>query len=500
MRPTLQEAFEIIDEEKKLIINKEWFELYNKKINEYDVQGWYFALSKRYWAYVTLVKYIRQNHLADFRVPPVSSQSKTPVNPVIFLNSLGEPKPEYKYYIIQRICYTYIQYGIIEEAEYDSLLTQLYKDSFDMSATQYTHTSAFESDPPPESEYYTLRTFYIINKKLTDMALTILSLSRSGVEPTSKKHHKKISKFSFISNECHSKKSKEFALDIMKLVTEKTFCDYMRELSYYNERIRFISICIDIITGGILDVNHEIKEVTYGADEPCLYITDEFQHTLYELPFSKKYVLKTLHLPDVINSLSLHCKEEDLKVIKEKIEGGINKSLKVNSSHIKEDILGRKIYDKPYHTADKDSLLTAGWMKDFDSKNKERLASAWCDVILAWPNDVIIKHFSAWLKETKALYAPREFKETTMDEQKNNINESLKKIKKQKILQYLDIKILSAVLGDNLEFKDALNKDGGGEYHNIATVQASLNRNTTLNEIFNVDGDPSKLREFWFQS
>jgi len=511
MKPiTIHDAFEIIINSKKIKINRQWLEQYErtKKYNELE---WYYALSKRLHVYNILVDYTKQNYNINSKSPLISSPTKKPINPDDFLDYLGRPEPDYTTFITDKICSIYIKYGVIQEYDVDKLTISLLKETFIIKAVDFTNMSEFRSDPPPKSPYYLQQDFSFANKKIASMIYAILSLPQN--------HHEYLStlkKTRLIENEDDSKKGESFALELCKYISSigsncplkdvrlaiRKRSEHLRELSASNNRIHFISVCADIITGGILNVEHEIREFRYENNEPVDYITDKFEHVLYKLPIVTPYILRTLFTQNVIDSINIYSTEEEREKIIKDISSGTNET-KTTPQQPKIDIFGRIVPPsiKLTENGDQNKKSTDWWDKDFDSQNEMKLASAWCNVSLIWPESVIIDAFSSWLKEIKKQYNPRAFGEQKIDDANRRTKKLITAMNNKKLLQYLDIKILSAATGNNLSFADdILSTDGTDEFKDIATKNSSPDRNKLLKKIFSFDDESDALRDLWLLS
>jgi len=503
MKLVLHKAFDFItntNTKEKFIIDKNWFELYENTIAGYNDLDWYYAICKRRRVYNTLIHYLQKNHSVKPDTPHISSPTKSPINPDLFLDSLGEPT-KVKLFLTRKIENLYFKYGVISEEERDIFLKKLYDES-EVNITTLTHKDKDAGLTIQEAEkyiYYPFCKYSIHNKKLIDMMNALPELFYSSLSPESDEYAATIQKHNIIDSENVAGKNHSFFVELYKLLLPVNRSEYLREQAFDNDRVHFISTCADIITGGILETQHEVKEFKYGNNESTYYITDEFEHMLYEIFESNRNTLNTLCIQDIITSINLYCdKNERINILKE-IAAGIDTETESEREYVKKDSIGRVLYDTAFSSDN--NHLTAGWMKERDRGNNERVVSAWCNVVLTWPDDVILNSFEIWLQKTKQQYKPRQFKSREQVQTKARIENIKQRMKSQKVLQYLDIKILSAVLGDRLKFDDDVAFDEGKHgLANIAIKKSSSSRNNLLKEIFSTDKEINVLSDLWLRS
>lgn len=503
MKLILHKAFDFITNTKtkeKFIIDKKWFELYEKTIAEYNDLDWYYAICKRRRVYNALTHYLQKNHSVKPDTPHISSPTKSPINPGLFLDSLGKPTPV-KLFLTRKIENLYFQCGIIPEEDRERFLNKLYDES-EVNITTLTYKDKDAGLTIQEAEkyvYYPFCKYSIKNKKLIDMINTLPELFYSNLQPDSDEYVESIQKHNIIDSENIAGKNHNFFVELYKLLLPVNRSEYLREEAFDNDRVHFISTCADIITGGILETQHEVKEFKYGNNEMIHYITDEFEHMFYEIFESNRNTLSTLCFQDVITSINLYCdKNERIKILEE-ITSGIDTQTDAEREDVKKDSIGRVLYDTAFSSDN--NHLTAGWMKERDRGNNERIVSAWCNVVLTWPDDVILNSFQVWLQKTKQQYKPRQFKLREQVQTKARIENIKQRMKSQKVLQYLDIKILSAVLGDRLKFDDNVTFDEGK--HGLASIaikNSSPSRNDLLKEMFSTDEVVNVISDLWLRS
>lgn len=496
MRPLIHRAFDIVTNRKKLTIDREWLAQYDEMIKDYTDLDWYYALIKRYYAYNSLASYFKENYNINSDHVFISPPNKKAVIPDEFFNFLGDPPPEYKLFLSRKITKIYFKHGIITEQNQDLFLNKLHEASEIEIKSLFIPGTGLNKQECSRYIYYPLCHYRIINKQFSDMINAYKNLIASNSSPLILDLTNAIKEFKFIENECDENKNDVFFSDLVELMQPISRGEYMRELAYRNDRAHYISTCADIITGGILDTRHEIKTIKYD-DKLVSYITDHFSQIFYETLDDTEPMIKTLNVPDIIKSINMYNSKEERKKIIKKFSQCIDTKSELCTERQKKDIYGHVTYDTTQTTGPDDILFTAGWMKTPCDNNNESFVSAWCNVMLVWPDDIIIENFKIWLKKTKDEYKPRQMNKYTARDIKVRVNKYKKAIIDNQLLQYLDIKILSVAMGEQLDFSGTVLNN---EFKEIATKSSSVSKDKLLREIFQMDNEPYIISDFLFQS